>query len=87
MPRVDPAIVKERAARLRAAGDAALARHLDRAVGRAARALVERPGLARAEDFTEIAFAGDAIPGSVITGSVNGHDGRRARIDEWRMAA
>ena len=87
MPRVDPAVTRERAARLRAAGADALVRHLDRAVGRGARALVERPGLARGEDFTEIAFTGDAAPGAVITGRVAAHDGRRARIDAWRLAA
>ena len=48
MPRVDPVTVKARATRLRAAGDAAFVRHLDRAVGRPVRALVERPGRARA---------------------------------------
>ena len=87
MPRVEPAVIKERAARLRAAGAVALARHLDRTVGRYMRALVERPGLARAEDFTEIAFFGDATPGAVIAGPVSGHDGRRARLDAWRIAA
>jgi len=86
MPRVEPGVVKDRAARLRAAGADALGRHLDRAVGRPARALVERPGLARAEDFTEIAFAGDVASGAVIAGRVGGHDGRRARFDDWRMA-
>ncbi len=53
MPAVDHAMVKQRAARLRAAGDAALGRHLDRQIGRTVQALVERDGLARAEDFTE----------------------------------
>jgi threonylcarbamoyladenosine tRNA methylthiotransferase MtaB len=87
MPQVEPVVIKERAARLRATGAAALARHLDRAVGGDARGLVERPGLARAEDFTEIAFTGDAPPGAVIAGRVSGHDGRRARVDAWRLAA
>jgi threonylcarbamoyladenosine tRNA methylthiotransferase MtaB len=87
MPRIEPAVVKERAARLRAAGADALERHLDQAIGREARALVERPGLARGEDFTEIAFAGDAAPGEVIAGRVVGHDGRRARVEDWRLAA
>ena len=41
-------VVKARAERLRAAGAAALARHLDRQVGREIVALVERDGLARA---------------------------------------
>jgi threonylcarbamoyladenosine tRNA methylthiotransferase MtaB len=86
MPRVDPAVVKARAARLRAEGDAALRRHLERSVGRSVRALVERPGRARGEDFTEIAFQGEAPAGSVIAGVVAGHDGRRARLDAWTVA-
>jgi threonylcarbamoyladenosine tRNA methylthiotransferase MtaB len=80
MPAVPGKVIKARAAALRAAGDAALVRHLDRQVGRTARALVEKPGVARAEDFTEIAFAGDAPPGSVITATISHHDGRRAHV-------
>ena len=78
MPQVAPDVVKDRAARLRAAGDAALARHLDRQVGRTARALVEQPGRARAADFTEIAFAGAARTGALVPMRLTGHDGRRA---------
>ncbi|MBS0411072.1 MAG: tRNA (N(6)-L-threonylcarbamoyladenosine(37)-C(2))-methylthiotransferase MtaB [Proteobacteria bacterium] len=83
MPPVPGKTIKARAARLRAAGEAALARHLDRQVGRRVSALVEREGLARAEDFTEVAFTGDARPGSLIAGVVAGHDGKRARLDAW----
>ncbi len=78
MPQVAPDVVKDRAARLRAAGDAALARHLDRQVGRTAQALVERPGRARAADFTEIAFVGAAPLGAIVPMRLTGHDGRRA---------
>ncbi|MEO8925853.1 MAG: tRNA (N(6)-L-threonylcarbamoyladenosine(37)-C(2))-methylthiotransferase MtaB [Caulobacteraceae bacterium] len=81
MPAVAPATVKARAGRLRAAGDAALVRHLDRQHGRPVRALVERPGLARAEDFMQVAFEGDAAPGSIIDGFVADHDGRVARLE------
>ena len=81
MPAVAGAVVKERAARLRATGDAALARHLDRQVGRRITALVERPGLARAEDFTETAFDGAARAGALVAGRVTGHDGRRAMLE------
>ena len=82
MPPVARAAVKARAARLRAAGEAALARYLQRQVGRTLMGLVERPdlgegGLARAEDFTEIAFVGDAPIGEVAALTVTGHDGRR----------
>ena len=77
MPPVKGPIIKARAARLRAAGEAALARHLDRQVGRTLKGLVERPGLARAEDFTEIAFTGEAEIGQVTALHVTGHDGHR----------
>nr|WP_308238093.1 tRNA (N(6)-L-threonylcarbamoyladenosine(37)-C(2))-methylthiotransferase MtaB [Phenylobacterium sp. J367] len=78
MPQLARPVVKDRAARLRAAGAAALVRHLDRQVGRTLPALVERPGVARAEDFTEIAFAGEAPVGGVVALEVTGHDGQRA---------
>jgi threonylcarbamoyladenosine tRNA methylthiotransferase MtaB len=78
MPPVAKAEVKARAARLRAAGEAALARHLQRQVGRTVMGLVERPGLARAEDFTEIAFESPATAGEIVTLRVHGHDGQRA---------
>ncbi len=54
MPQVERGTVKERAARLREAGAAALARHLDAWVGREAEALVERDGFARLQDFTGV---------------------------------
>ena len=78
MPPVKGDVVRARAARLRAAGDTALARHLDRQVGRTLAGLVERPGLARAEDFTEIVFTGEAPVGGVVDLVVTGHDGKRA---------
>jgi threonylcarbamoyladenosine tRNA methylthiotransferase MtaB len=77
MPQVEPEVVKARAARLRAAGDAALARHLDRQAGRTLTGLVERPGAARAADFTEIAFEGEAPVGGLADLLVTGHDGKR----------
>jgi threonylcarbamoyladenosine tRNA methylthiotransferase MtaB len=77
MPPVARAEVRDRAARLRAAGEAALAGHLGAQVGREVRGLVERPGLARAEDFSEIAFTGDVPAGEIATFRIAGQDGRR----------
>ncbi|HRP11219.1 MAG TPA: tRNA (N(6)-L-threonylcarbamoyladenosine(37)-C(2))-methylthiotransferase MtaB [Terricaulis sp.] len=54
MPQVDRRVVKARAAQLRDAGAAALARHLQSWVGREAEALVEREGFARLPDFTAV---------------------------------
>ena len=78
MPALPRALVKARAERLRAAGDRALARHLDARIGAVTSALIERPGRARAEDFTEIAFEGPGAPGRIIALRITGHDGRRA---------
>ena len=79
MPQLERSVIKRRAERLRAAASAALTRHLDSRIGKTAVALVERPGIARAEDFTEIAFVGEAEPGSLIRLAIVGHDGRRAQ--------
>ena len=78
MPQVARDVVKDRAARLRAAGDAALGRHLDRQLGRRVEGLVEQAGRARAADFTEIAFEGPATVGALAGFQITGHDGRRA---------
>jgi len=76
MPPVAREIVKERAASLREKGDAALARHLSRQVGRSIEVLLERDGLGRAPDFAEVAV--DGLPsGSVASATITGHDGRR----------
>jgi threonylcarbamoyladenosine tRNA methylthiotransferase MtaB len=83
MPRHPPATVKARAARLRAAGEAALGRHLNRRVGQSVRALVEGSGIARGEDFTRIAFEGEVPAGAIIAGVVARHDGARAYLDAW----
>ena len=77
MPQLERRVVKARAERLRLAGAMALARHLDAQVGRTLRALIERPGLARAEDFTEVAFEGSGTPGEIVEMKVASHDGRR----------
>jgi threonylcarbamoyladenosine tRNA methylthiotransferase MtaB len=56
MPLVERAIVKQRAARLRDAGAAALTRHLDAWIGREEIAVVERDGFARLPDFSPVQF-------------------------------
>ena len=56
MPQVRRDIVKQRAARLRAAGEAAYRRHLESLVGTRQQVLVEREGLGRTEGFTLVAL-------------------------------
>jgi len=86
MPQHPTELIQARARRLRAAGDAARSRHLDRRIGRRVLALVEAAGRARAEDFTEVAFVGEAPAGSLIAGVVASHDGARARLGTWESA-
>ena len=78
MPPVNGKAIKDRARRLREAGALALTRHLDAQVGRTLPGLVEKAGVARAEDFTEIAFEGEAPAGEIVLFRVTGHDGARA---------
>jgi threonylcarbamoyladenosine tRNA methylthiotransferase MtaB len=78
MPAVARPVVKARPARLRSAGAAGLGRHLDAQVGRTVQALVERAGSARAADFTEIVFEGEAAAGAIVPITVTAHDGVRA---------
>jgi threonylcarbamoyladenosine tRNA methylthiotransferase MtaB len=76
MPQLPRAVVKERAARLRAAGEAAYRRHLDAMTGTRQSVLVEREGLGRTEGFTLVAIdAGQ--PGEIIPARIAGHDGQR----------
>jgi threonylcarbamoyladenosine tRNA methylthiotransferase MtaB len=74
MPQLAPAVVKDRARRLREAGAAALHRHLDAQIGRRLVLLTERGGIARAEDFTKVRLQGVA-PGRMTEAQIIGHDG------------
>ena len=76
MPQVRREIVKERAARLRAAGEAAYRRHLDALAGSRQSILVERDGIGRTEGFTPAAI-GAGKPGEIVAAMVSGHDGAR----------
>ncbi len=75
MPPVARDLVKDRAARLRAAGDAAYARHLGREVGSERQVLVERDGLGRTEQFTETELA-TGTPGDIVPVRIVGHTRR-----------
>lgn len=76
MPPVAREIVKERAARLRVAGDTAYRKHLVSLEGTHQRILVEREGLGRTEGFT-LAAVNAGQPGDIIEARIAGHDGER----------
>jgi threonylcarbamoyladenosine tRNA methylthiotransferase MtaB len=62
MPQVPLAARRERAARLRGAGERALERYLASQLGRRQRVLVERGGVGRTESFAGFRLTGDAPP-------------------------
>jgi len=66
MPQVPREVVKDRAARLRARGDAALAAHLSSRIGSAQSVLVEKPGLGRTACFAQARFDSAAQPGEIV---------------------
>ena len=75
MPPVAPDAIRTRAARLREAGAAALARHLDGAVGTTRLVLTERGGMGRTEDFSGVRFASAVPAGEIRAATITGHDG------------
>jgi threonylcarbamoyladenosine tRNA methylthiotransferase MtaB len=77
MPQVRGPEIKDRAARLRAAGDQALGRHLAAQVGRTHRVLTEGPRLGRTEQFTEVTLTADHPEGAILEITIRGHDGVR----------
>ncbi|TCP60362.1 threonylcarbamoyladenosine tRNA methylthiotransferase MtaB [Rhodovulum bhavnagarense] len=77
MPQVDGAAIRDRAARLRAAGTARVEQHLDGQLGKTHKILMEHPRMGRTEQFTEVAFAVDRPEGRIVTATITGQaDGR-----------
>lgn len=75
MPQLARPLVKERAARLRAKSDKAWLAHLQSLVGRQFKALVEKNGIGRVEDFTPLKLGSNADAGTILTVFSTGHDG------------
>ncbi len=72
MPAVHGAIIKERAARLRAAGATAVATHLTAQINRSHNILMENPHMGRTEAFTEVSFAQPQEIGQIIRATITG---------------
>jgi len=70
---VDGNLAKARAARLRAAGAAQVARHLAAQVGATHRVLMENPFMGRTEHFTEVDFTTPQPEGQIVTARISGH--------------
>lgn len=77
MPQLPGTLRKERAARLRGAGESAVAAHFASRVGMAEQVLIERTGFGRTEGFAPVAtpshLAEGMIASLVMTGHSDGH--------------
>ena len=72
---VNGTIIKDRAARLRAAGDAQVQKHLAAQIGRTHHILMENPHMGRTEQFTEVTFAKPQTEGAIVTAVITRQQG------------
>ncbi len=79
MPQVAGATIKERARRLRAAGEVALRRRLAAEIGATREILIESDRQGRTEHFLPVAISG-GVPGSLRRIRIAGHDGTRLTV-------
>jgi threonylcarbamoyladenosine tRNA methylthiotransferase MtaB len=79
MPQVAGHLIRERAGRLRAAGEAALQRRLASEIGASRQVLIEGTRQGRTEHFLPVAISGET-PGTVRTFVVKGSDGARLTV-------
>jgi threonylcarbamoyladenosine tRNA methylthiotransferase MtaB len=79
MPQVNGTIIKDRARRLRATGEAALRRRLAAEVGKSREVLIESGSQGRTEHYVPVAISGET-PGTVRTLAATGHDGERLLV-------
>lgn len=86
MPQLDRSLVKDRAARLRAAGHMLHQSHLDRMIGSRQWLLVENNGLAHTENFTLVATPG-LRPGELVPVTITGHNGKHLDMQLTAAAA
>jgi threonylcarbamoyladenosine tRNA methylthiotransferase MtaB len=75
MPQVPKSVRRERAARLRALGEARAAEWAAAQAGAVHRVLVERPRVGRAETFAEVRLPAALEPGRIVEATIAGSDG------------
>ena len=66
MPQVDPAVIKSRAARLRAVGNDAMAQFLSSRIGQPASVLIEQQGIGQSEHYVPVRVHPDPGAGSLV---------------------
>ena len=87
MPQVPARLRKERAARLREAGEAAAARFLESRVGKHETVLVERNGAGYSEHFAPVRLSQPMAEGALVEARITGRDGGVLIGDPARRAA
>lgn len=77
MPQVNGKAIKDRAAKLRAAGNVQVAKHHAAQVGKTHNILMENAHMGRTEQFTEVYFDAPQPEGQIVTARISGvKDGR-----------
>ena len=66
-------VIKDRAARLRAAGAVQVSKHLTAQIGRTHHILMENPNMGRTEQFTEVTFSTPQTEGKIVTATIRGN--------------
>jgi threonylcarbamoyladenosine tRNA methylthiotransferase MtaB len=79
MPQVAGGAIKERAKRLRSAGETALLQRLQAEIGATREVLIESDGQGRTEHYLPVAIAGERV-GSVVSLRIAGRDGARLTV-------
>jgi threonylcarbamoyladenosine tRNA methylthiotransferase MtaB len=87
MPQVPAAVRKQRAARLRAAGEKAAERFMDGRIGSEATVLVERDDSGYSEHFAPVRLTGPAPEGALVRARICGRDGAKLIGAAQRRAA
>jgi threonylcarbamoyladenosine tRNA methylthiotransferase MtaB len=72
MPAVNGKLIKDRAARLRAAGEAQVENHLNAQIGKVHQVLMENPRMGRTEQFTEVCFDTDQPESQIVQTTITG---------------
>ena len=80
MPAVNGAIIKERAARLRKAGETRVQRHVQAQIGANHSILMESPYMGRTEAFTEVHFDSPQEVGKIIAATITGRNGDQLTV-------
>lgn len=77
MPAVDGKLIKQRAAKLRAAGAAQVDKHLNAQTGKIHHILMENARMGRTEQFTEVLFDDDQPESQIVRAKITGFAGQQ----------